>query len=114
MHSKKTTKIPAVPILKKDHHFYSSEPKALHSSIEDIGKIPVKVNDGGIPVFIRDVAEVRIGHAVRYGAMTYKDKGEVSGAVVMMLKGENASQVITRIKERMDKDSENTSGGNSS
>jgi len=77
--------------------------EGLASSIEDIGKIPVKVNDGGMPVFIRDVAEVRIGHAVRYGAMTYKDKGEVSGAVVLMLKGENASQVITRIKERMDK-----------
>ena len=77
--------------------------EGLASSIEDIGKIPVKVTDGGIPVFIRDVAEVRIGHAVRYGAMTYKDKGEVSGAVVLMLKGENASQVITRIKERMDK-----------
>jgi len=77
--------------------------EGLASSIDDINKIPVKVNNNGMPVFIRDVAEVRIGHAVRYGAMTYQDKGEVSGAVVLMLKGENASQVITRIKERMSK-----------
>jgi cobalt-zinc-cadmium resistance protein CzcA len=77
--------------------------EGLVSNIQDIGKIPVKVNNNGMPVFIRDIAEVRIGHAVRYGAMTYKDKGEVSGAVVLMLKGENASQVILRIKERMEK-----------
>jgi len=77
--------------------------EGLASGVEDVEKIPVKVNPNGIPVYIRDVAEVRIGHAVRYGAMTYKDQGEVSGAVVLMLKGENASRVINRIKERMEK-----------
>jgi len=49
------------------------------------------------------VAQVRIGHAVRYGAMTYNDKGEVAGGVVLMLKGANASQVVTDVKERIEK-----------
>jgi cobalt-zinc-cadmium resistance protein CzcA len=40
--------------------------EGLVSKIEDIGNIPVKVNANGMPVYIRDLAEVRIGHAVRY------------------------------------------------
>jgi cobalt-zinc-cadmium resistance protein CzcA len=76
--------------------------EGLAGSIEEIRKIPVRSTGSGIPVLIRDIADVRIGHAVRYGAMTYEDKGEVSGAVVLMLKGENASDVIDAIKERMD------------
>jgi len=70
-------------------------------SLEDIGRIPVRTTAAGVPVLVRDIAEVRIGHAVRYGAMTYEDQGEVAGAVVLMLKGENASSVIAGIRERI-------------
>jgi heavy metal efflux system protein len=52
-------------------------------------------------LFIRDVAEIKIGNATRYGAMCYNDKGEVAGAVVMMLKGANSSEVIKNVKERI-------------
>lgn len=76
--------------------------EGLASTTEDIGKIVVRYTDRGIPVFIKDVADVRMGHAIRYGAMTYKDKGEVAGAVVLMLKGANASQVVKKVKERME------------
>jgi cobalt-zinc-cadmium resistance protein CzcA len=47
------------------------------------------------------VAEVRLGTATRYGAMTYNDEGEAAGAVVMMLKGANSSEVIKNVKERI-------------
>ena len=50
---------------------------------------------------MRDVASVKYGSAIRYGAMTYNDKGEVAGAVVMMLKGDNSSAVVQRVKDRM-------------
>ncbi len=76
--------------------------EGLAATIEDIGKIVVRHTDRGIPVFVKDVADVRIGHAIRYGAMTYKDKGEVAGAVVLMLKGANASQVVKKVKERIE------------
>lgn len=76
--------------------------EGLAGNLDEIGKIPVKSTSEGMPVLIRDIAEVRIGSAVRYGAMTYEDKGEVAGAVVLMLKGENASMVIGRIRERME------------
>ncbi len=76
--------------------------EGLAGNLDEIRKIPVKSTATGMPVLIRDIAEVKIGHAVRYGAMTYEDKGEVAGAVVLMLKGENASAVIEAINVRMD------------
>lgn len=44
---------------------------------------------------------MRIGNATRYGAITYNDEGEVAGAVVMMLKGDNSSRVIGDVKARI-------------
>lgn len=67
----------------------------------DIESIPVRMGNSGIPVLIRDVAEVRIGHANRFGTMYYNDQQEVSGAVVMMLKGANSNEVIGNVKEKM-------------
>ncbi|MDP3469032.1 MAG: CusA/CzcA family heavy metal efflux RND transporter [Daejeonella sp.] len=75
--------------------------EGLIGSIEDIESISIKSTESGSPVFIRDVAEINIGYATRYGAMTYNDEGEVSGAVVMMLKDANSSEVIKNVKERI-------------
>lgn len=75
--------------------------EGLTASLEDIGKIVVKTLDNGLPVLVRDVANVQLGSAIRYGAMTYNDKGEVAGAVVMMLKGENSSVVVERVKQKI-------------
>ena len=75
--------------------------EGLAKDIDDIKSIAVKYTDNGIPVFIKDIAEVKIGHATRYGAMCFNDEGEVAGAVVMMLKGENSSQVIKAVKEKI-------------
>ncbi|WP_153392295.1 CusA/CzcA family heavy metal efflux RND transporter [Chryseobacterium vaccae] len=77
--------------------------EGLLGSKEDIGNIQVADTKEGIPVHIKDVASVKIGFATRYGAMTYNDTGEVSGAIVLMLKGENANEVIGNIKQRLEK-----------
>ena len=76
--------------------------EGLINTIENIKDISIKNTNSGSPLFIRDVADVRIGSAIRYGAMTYNGKGEVSGAVVMMLKGANSNIVIKNIKERIE------------
>ncbi|TPG44109.1 CusA/CzcA family heavy metal efflux RND transporter [Flavobacterium pectinovorum] len=76
--------------------------EGLISTIENINDISIKNTGSGTPLFIRDVADVRIGSAIRYGAMTYNGNGEVSGAVVMMLKGANSNVVIKKIKERIE------------
>lgn len=76
--------------------------EGLISSVDDIGKIVVKNTEGGIPILIRNVADVRFGFANRYGAMTYNNEGEVVGAITLMLKGENSSAVVSRVKEKME------------
>ncbi len=75
--------------------------EGLIATIDDIKNIVVKNIADGTPLLINDVAEVRIGNATRYGAITYNDEGEVAGAVVMMLKGENSSRVIKDVKEKI-------------
>lgn len=72
----------------------------LVTSLEDVQNIAVK-NTGTVPVYIKDVAEVRFGNAVRYGALTYNGKVDAVGGVVMMLKGENSNEVVNRIKEKL-------------
>jgi cobalt-zinc-cadmium resistance protein CzcA len=76
--------------------------EGLVSSPEDIGRIVIKHTAGGAPLLVRDVADVHLGHATRYGAMTYNGEREVAGAVVMMLKGANSNEVIRNIKERVE------------
>ena len=75
--------------------------EGLLQTEEDIASIVIKRLGDGIPVSVGDVATVQIGHAIRYGAVAYNDKGEVAGAVVMMLKGENSNQVIKDVKEKI-------------
>lgn len=75
--------------------------EGLIGSLDDIRNITVKHLPGGIPIEIKDVADVSIGSATRFGAMCYNDQGEVAGAVVMMLKGANSSDVIKNVKKRI-------------
>ncbi len=75
--------------------------EGLIRNTEDIENIRIKNTKSNIPLLIRNVAKVKIGHATRYGALTYNDEGEVSGAIVMMLKGGNSNEVIENIKERI-------------
>jgi cobalt-zinc-cadmium resistance protein CzcA len=85
---------------KPNAYFIRSE--GLINSVDDIGKIVIKNTEAGIPILIRNVADVRFGFANRYGAMTYNNEGEVVGAITMMLKGENSSAVVNRVKEKME------------
>ena len=73
----------------------------LIGSFDDIKNIVVKTNPNGIPILIKDVAEVHLGSAVRYGAMTYNGEVDAVGGVVMMLKGANSADVVSRIKDKM-------------
>lgn len=75
--------------------------EGLLKGIEDIHHIVVKTIANGQSITVQDVAEVHLGYATRYGAICYNDKGEVAGAVVMMLKGASSSQVIKHVKEKI-------------
>jgi len=72
----------------------------LISDTEDIRNIVLK-ESGGVPVMIRNVADVQIGHDVRVGALVKNGVTESVGGVVMMLRGGNAKEVVSRIQERV-------------
>ncbi len=76
--------------------------EGLIGSKEDIENVVVRTNDSSMPLLIRDVANVEIGAATRYGALTFNNEGEVSGAIVMMLKGANSNVVIDNIKAKIE------------
>jgi cobalt-zinc-cadmium resistance protein CzcA len=83
---------------KPNAYFIRSE--GLITDLGDIERIVVKNTESGIPVTIRDIADVRFGAANRYGALTRNDK-EAVGGIVMLLKGSNANEVVKRVKEKM-------------
>lgn len=80
-------------------YFIRSE--GLVKNLDEIGKIAVK-NNGRTPIFIRDLATVRFGSSIRYGAATRNGEGETVTGIVMMLKGANSSEVIDNVKQRIE------------
>ena len=69
-------------------------------NIKQIENIVVKAIDG-VPVRIRDVASVQIGHEIRRGAVTADGRGEVVHGLGFMLMGENSHEVTSKFKEKM-------------
>jgi cobalt-zinc-cadmium resistance protein CzcA len=61
----------------------------------------------GIPTYIKDVAEVNIGEAVRQGASIINGSEEAVGGIVMMLRGENSRDVVQRVKDKVKEINEN-------
>ena len=75
-------------------------------SVDDIKKIVVKNNENGLPVLVRDIANVQIGSSIRYGALTRATpdaQGEAVGGIVMMLKGANANNVVKQVKIKIER-----------
>jgi cobalt-zinc-cadmium resistance protein CzcA len=72
----------------------------LVRDLDDIRSIVLKEKDG-VPVYVRDVATVDLGHAVREGALVKNGVTESVGGIVMMLAGGNAKQIVGRIQERV-------------
>lgn len=72
----------------------------LVQTLDDIRNIVLK-EQNGVPVYMRDVAEVQLGHEVRVGALAKNGDTESVGGIVMMIRGGNAKEVVTRIKNRV-------------
>jgi cobalt-zinc-cadmium resistance protein CzcA len=66
-------------------------------SLDEVGNIVITAY-AGVPVRIRDVAEVRIGHELRRGAVSYQGEGEVVMGLGFMLMGENSREVTSALK----------------
>jgi len=86
--------------IEKVNQAYFIRGEGLIESLKDIESIVVK-NIDNTPVYIKDVAKVQFGSAVRFGAITGNGEGEKVLGQVMMLKGANSKQVIDDVKERI-------------
>ncbi|AWM14639.1 CusA/CzcA family heavy metal efflux RND transporter [Flavobacterium sediminis] len=86
--------------IEKDQMTYFIRGVGMATGSKDLENVVVK-NRNGTPVLIRDVASVKEGYAMRYGAATKDGKGEIVCGMALMLKGENSKAVVDRVKERM-------------
>jgi cobalt-zinc-cadmium resistance protein CzcA len=87
-------------ILERFSEQYIVRGVGLLRNVNDIENIVLKSQEG-TPAFIRDVAQVKIGEAVRMGAAMKDGKEEAVGGIVMMLRGENSREVVRRVEERV-------------
>ncbi len=78
----------------------------LIKNVNDIETIVLK-SAGGTPTYIRDVAQVKVGEAVRMGAAMKDGKDEAVGGIVMMLRGENSRDVVRRVAAKVKEMNEN-------
>ncbi len=86
--------------IEKNQEEYIVRSVGLASSIEDLKKIIIKSVDG-TPIFLKDLAQIRIGGAIRRGLQTRNGVSEVVAGQVVKLFGTNSSTVIKRVEEKL-------------
>jgi hypothetical protein len=70
-------------------------------SVDDIGDVVVGTDDKGTPVLVRQLGSVAIGPEIRRGVGDLDGTGDAVGGIVVIRHGENALQVIERVKARL-------------
>lgn len=85
----------------KDHKANFIRGEGLARSLKDLENIVVSTKND-IPILIKDVASVQFGHAIRFGSFTKNGEGDAVGGMILMLRGENSNDVISRVKDRVD------------
>jgi cobalt-zinc-cadmium resistance protein CzcA len=93
-------------VLEKSTDQYIVRGVGLIKNISDIETIVLK-SQGGTPTYLRDVAQVKTGEAVRMGAAMKNGTGEAVGGIVMMLRGANSRDVVNRVKDKVREINEN-------
>ena len=74
---------------------------ALITSLEDIERIVVTTRNG-VPIYVRQLGEVRFGPMLRQGAATRDGRGEIVAGMAMMLQGENSRAVASAVQAAVD------------
>ncbi len=80
---------------------YMVRGRGYSNSVEDFEKIVLKVSKDGTPVLIKDIGKVQTGPEIRRGVADLDGFGEAVGGIVVMRHGENALNVIKRVKEKI-------------
>ena len=73
----------------------------LLKTTEDIGDVVVAAQKG-TPIRVRDIGEVGIGHAIRFGVLGRDHEDDLVQGIVLMRRGENPDAVIQGVKRKID------------
>ena len=76
--------------------------KGYVKSTDELDKVVDKASETGTPVLLRDVATVAVGPQIRRGVADFNGEGDTVGGIVVMRHGENALNVIERIKDKLE------------
>jgi Cu(I)/Ag(I) efflux system membrane protein CusA/SilA len=89
-------------ILEMSGREYYVRGRGYIGELEDIEKIAVRASGpSGTPILVKDVASVRYGPDIRRGLLEWNGEGEAVGGIVVMRYGENALDVIERVKKKI-------------
>ena len=87
--------------IEKNRESFVIRADAQFHSIEEIENTVVTSDADGTPVLIKHLGEVRVGPALRFGAVTKHGEGEIVAGTVMMLIGANSREVVHAVKARL-------------
>ena len=87
--------------IEKNRESFVIRADAQFHSVEEIENTVVTSDADGTPVLVKQLGEVRIGPALRFGAVTKHGEGEIVAGTVMMLTGSNSRDVVHAVKARL-------------
>ena len=88
-------------LLEKADAEYLIRGKGYVKSAKDLEDIVVGADMRGTPVYVRNLGTVQLGGAIRRGLLDMNGEGEAVGGIIVMRYGENAKDVIDRVKEKI-------------
>jgi Cu(I)/Ag(I) efflux system membrane protein CusA/SilA len=80
---------------------YMVRGRGYAQSTDDIAKIVLATNPSGVPIRVADVGDVTLGPDIRRGVADWNGTGDTVAGIVVMRQGENALQVISRVKQKL-------------
>lgn len=87
--------------IEKNREAYVIRADAQYKTVDDIANTVVTTDADGTPVLLRQIADVRVGPALRFGAVTKYGEGEIVSGTVMMLIGANSREVVKNVKQKL-------------
>jgi copper/silver efflux system protein len=81
---------------------YMVRGRGYAKSIQDIENVGVGFDKNGTPVYVKNIGRVTVGPDIRRGVADLDGMGDTVGGVVVMRQGENALNVITRVKQKIE------------
>src|SRR5579872_2217558 len=75
--------------------------QGLLANADAIEQVVLRNQPDGVPLLVKDVAEVTVAPLIRHGAVTRDGRGEAVTGLVMMNFGENSREVVKAVKERL-------------